>query len=71
MGSADMEIVTISEIAEMLGVGRHRVAYIVDRRRIAPAGRAGIARLYKASDIHRIAGELKRVQQDRGGADAR
>lgn len=71
MGSADMGIVTISEIAERLGVGRHRVAYIVDRRRIAPAGRAGVARLFKASDIQRIAGELRRAEQDRGGANAR
>lgn len=42
---------TVGLIAERLGVPVHRIRYIVERRRIAAAGRAGNARVFSEADV--------------------
>ncbi len=58
---------TIGEIAARLGVPLHRVGYVIDSRGIRPAGRAGHARVFTEADVDHIAGELARIERDRGG----
>ena len=58
---------TVSRIAQYVRVARHRVEYVVDSRRIAPVGRAGIARVFDRRDVDLIAEELRRIDADQEG----
>ena len=59
-------LLTVGQIAKQLGVDTHRVAYVIRSRRIQPCGRAGHARVFRDSDLDRIASELRRIAEDRG-----
>ena len=52
---------TVGEIAKRLGVGLHRIQYVVRSRRIRPAGLAGNARVFSNEDVSVIANELRRI----------
>lgn len=57
---------TVGEIAKRLGEPLHRVEYIIRARDIQPTGRAGNARVFADADVDRIAGELRRIDSERG-----
>ena len=52
---------TVGEIAKRLGVGLHRIQYVIRSRRIRPAGLAGNARVFSNEDVSVIADELRRI----------
>ncbi len=56
---------TIGKIAEHFGTSRHRVEYVIDTRRITPAGRAGIARVFADADVELIGQQLRRIDAQR------
>ena len=58
---------TIGEIARRLGVAVHRVEYLVRTRNLKAAARAGNIRLFSETDVTYIAGEIRRIDADRGG----
>ncbi len=49
-----MQIFTIGDVAEQLGVPVHRVRYAVESRGIKEAGRAGKARLFGPEEMRKI-----------------
>ena len=59
-------LLTVGEIARRLGQPVHRIEYIILSRKIQPAGWAGHAGVFADSDLGRIAGELRRIAEDRG-----
>ena len=63
----DRTLWTVARIAEHLGASRHRVEYVIDTRGIRPLDRAGIARIFDASDVPVIAATLARIDADREG----
>ena len=58
---------TVGEIARRLQVPLHRVAYVIRARGIEPVVRAGNARVFKEADVAHIAGEIRRIDEERGG----
>ena len=58
---------TVGEIARRLGEPVWRIEYLIRSRHIQPISRAGNARVFTDDDVHRIARELKRMDQERGG----
>lgn len=56
---------TVGEIARRLGEPLHRIEYVIKSRRIRPAGVAGNLRVFTDADVIRIAGELRRIDDDR------
>ena len=60
---------TVGEIARRLGVAIHRVSYIVRSRDVHPTARAGNARVFSEDDITFIAGELRRIDEEREGIE--
>lgn len=63
----DRTLWTVGRIADHLGVPRHRIDYLISSRKITPLDRAGIARVFDAADVDRIAAELRRIDADREG----
>ena len=59
---------TVGEIARRLGEPVHRIEYVIDSRGISPCGRAGNARVFSESAVSRIAGELRRIDEERDGS---
>jgi DNA-binding transcriptional MerR regulator len=57
---------TVGTIAARAKVPVHRVLYVIESRGIRPVGRAGNARVFTEADALRIAGELRRIDEDRG-----
>ena len=60
---------TVGEIARRLGVPLHRVEYVIRSRNLHPCGLAGHARVFTEADVGHIAGELRRMDEDRQGVD--
>jgi len=58
---------TIGEIARRLGVPVHRVEYVIRTRNLRPVARAGNLRVFSEADVAYVAGELRRMDADRGG----
>jgi hypothetical protein len=58
---------TVARIASSLDVDRHRIEYLIDARGIEPIDRAGVARVFAASDVDRIAREIARIDAERRG----
>ncbi len=58
---------TVARIAERIRVPRHRVEYVIDTRGLRPAGRAGSARVFDASDVDLIESIVARMDEDREG----
>ena len=58
---------TVGEIARRLGIPISRVEYVIRTRRIEPAGMAGNARVFTEEDVDRIAGEIERIDAQKGG----
>lgn len=65
--TGQLGLLTVSEMAERLGVARHRIEYLIDARGIRPAGRVGRTRLYMPRDVERLASELARAADEREG----
>ena len=61
---------TVGEIARRLEVPVHRVEYVIQSRHILPTGRAANLRVFSESDIQYIASELRRIEREKGGANA-
>jgi len=57
---------TIGEVVRRLGVPRHRVEYVIRTRNIKGIGWAGHARVFSEADVDFIAGELRRIDEERG-----
>lgn len=58
---------TVGEIARRLQAPLHRVEYVIRSRSIQPASRAGNARVFSEADVDHIAGELRRIDEEREG----
>ncbi len=58
---------TIGEIARRLSEPVHRIEYVIRSRRIRPSGLAGVARVFTDRDVERIASELRRIDEEKGG----
>lgn len=65
MATQAEQLWTVARIAEHLGVGRHRVEYVIDSRGVRPLGRAGIARVFDPRDVELIGHELARIHAQR------
>jgi hypothetical protein len=52
---------TAGDIASEAGVPLHRVQYILKSRKVEPAGRVGVFRLFTDSDRQYILAELRRL----------
>ncbi len=61
---------TVGEIARRIGQPVHRVEYVIRSRNIQPTGIAGNARVFSDADVERIAGELHRIDAQKGGPHA-
>ena len=59
---------TVGEIGRRLGQPVHRVEYVVRARHIRPISRAGNARVFADADVQLIAGELRRIDLERGAS---
>ncbi|GMU33231.1 MAG: hypothetical protein AMXMBFR20_11030 [Planctomycetia bacterium] len=51
-------LLTVGEIARLLGVELHRVEYIIRARKIKPSGRAGNLRVFLDEDVKHISAEI-------------
>lgn len=60
-------LLSLGDIAQLLGESKARVAYIIDSRGIKPAGRAGIVRVFGEDAVDRIRTELRRIDQRKAG----
>lgn len=58
-------LLTVGEIARRLETKVHRIEYIIRSRRIEASGWAGHARVFSEAALDRIAGELKRIDEER------
>lgn len=67
---APSSVPTVGEIARRLGVPVHKVEYVVRARGIVPVAWAGNARVFAESDVARIASELARIDEEKGGEHA-
>ena len=67
MATATPVAATVGQIARRLGYPIHRVEYLIRARKLAPKERAGNARVFSESDVAFIAGELRRIDAERGG----
>lgn len=56
-----MSLLTVSEMAKRLGVDRHRVVYVLQRRRVAPFAKAGITAVYLEPTLQLVARELAEI----------
>ena len=59
------ELQTISDIADSLGVPRHRVAYAVRTRGIEPTTRVKHYRLFDQDAVETIRAELAQIADER------
>ena len=57
---------TVGVIARSIEQPIHRVEYVIRACRIQPISRAGNARVFAEEDVQRIAGELQRIDANRG-----
>jgi hypothetical protein len=68
MSRLTLHVPTVEEIARRLGQPVHRVEYVIRSRRLRPASRAGIARVFAEADVERIAAILREIDSRKGGA---
>ena len=66
MAVSQQPLPTVGEIARRLDEPLHRVEYVIRSRRIDEAGRAGNARVFSEADVNYIAGELRRIDEEKG-----
>lgn len=57
---------TLGQLSEHLKTPIHRVKYVLERHRIAPAARVGIIRVWSENDLPRIRQALAHVRRSRG-----
>lgn len=65
--STPSSVPTVGEIGRRLGVPVHKVEYVIRARGIVPVAWAGNARVFSETDVHRIAAELRRIEDEKGG----
>ena len=61
---------SLGDVASQLEVPVHRVEYVIRTRRIRPLIRAGGRKLYSDATVQRIASEIQRIDEERGGHHA-
>ena len=54
---------TITQIAAMAKLPRHRVQYAVESRQIEPAGRIGAALVFDEAGVRHILSTLRRIER--------
>lgn len=64
---AEVEYLTLGEVARRLGENDNRVKYAIGAYRIEPTARVGILRCWTEDDLPRIKSALARVAARRGG----
>ena len=69
MATSHQPLPTVGEIARRLDEPLHRVEYVIRSRRIDEAGRAGNARVFSDVNVDFIAGELRRIDEEKGGEE--
>lgn len=57
------DMLTISDLRQILGQPAHIIDYALDRYGPAPRGRAGMARVWSRKDLPRIRESLKRTAE--------
>ena len=67
MAASAPAVPTVGEIARRFGVPVHKVEYVVRARQVQPIGWAGNARIFSEAAVDRIGGELRRIEEERGG----
>ena len=58
---------SVGTLAQLFRVPIHRIQYVIRSRGIEPAGIAGNVRLFDEAAAKRIASELQRIEDDKGG----
>lgn len=66
MTESTQTLPTVGEIARRLDVPQHRVEYVIKTRDVMGIGWAGHARVFSDADVDFIAGELGRIDEERG-----
>lgn len=56
---------TLGEICRRYQCTVHQTLYAINKLKIQPIGRAGVANVYSESDVERIGGELRRIAERR------
>lgn len=64
-------VLSVGDIARQHDVSLHRVLYVIRSRDIRPAGMVGNVRVFTVADADRIGSELRRIDEERGVADAK
>lgn len=59
-------MLTVGEIARRTGRPLHRIEYVIRARKIRPSGKAGNAHVFTEADVELIAGELRRIDAEKG-----
>jgi hypothetical protein len=67
MKTKEKRLVTIGQIAKRWGCEVHQVEYVLRSRRLKPAARAGVARVFSEAQAVAIAAELMKIKQGRRG----
>ena len=62
-----VELFTVGQVAERLGLPLHVVRYAIDAYRIKPRMRVGILRVWSGDDLEAIAHAARRTAQNRRG----
>ena len=60
-GVMDSELWTITQIAESLGIARHRVEYAIQREGLEAVAMAGNTRVFSPEQFERIVGSMVRL----------
>lgn len=64
------QFASLGEIARRIDEPIHRVEYVIRTRKIAPLLVAGGRNFYSEAAVQRIASEIRRIDEDRGGDHA-
>jgi hypothetical protein len=62
-------LLTVGEMARLLGQPISRVEYLLRTRKVKPAGWAGNARVFEQADLDFLVSERKRIEAQRDGLD--
>lgn len=60
------QVTALGEIARRLDEPIHRIAYVIRTRKIKPLLTTGGRHFYSEASIQRIAGELRRIDEEKG-----
>jgi len=66
MGDGQTSLLTVGELARVLGVPIHKVQYVLRTRAVKPSARVGNFRVFSQADAEYVASVLRRIDADRG-----